>query len=249
MRLLNGLVDGQVADFGLSKVLDALSVLPGTKTITGTPQYMAPEVMLTQPQGMRVDIYSAAIVMWEILTGSIPWKGMDIVQIIHQVTQDANKTQKPPPGRPRLDAQHIHSSLPGYVQLMHECWAQFPNERPSTDQCVQQLEAIQLAMRGGWSGVNNYHQRMPNPNAAAYQMDQQVVLLVLPLLSFAMQRLASYFLQECICAGPFWRKTALHTERNARTLTRYICVVCSNMRTLIGYADTSSEMHGLCHTL
>jgi serine/threonine protein kinase len=47
----------QVADFGLSKVLDALSVLPGTKTITGTPQYMAPEVMLTQPQGMRVDIY------------------------------------------------------------------------------------------------------------------------------------------------------------------------------------------------
>jgi len=74
-----------VADFGLSKVLDALSVLPGTKTITGTPQYMAPEVMLTQPQGMKVDIYSAAIVMWEILTGAIPWKGMDIVQIIHQV--------------------------------------------------------------------------------------------------------------------------------------------------------------------
>jgi serine/threonine protein kinase len=77
-----------VADFGLSKVLDALSVLPGTKTITGTPQYMAPEVMLTQPQGMKVDIYSAAIVMWEILTGAIPWKGMDIVQIIHQVRVD-----------------------------------------------------------------------------------------------------------------------------------------------------------------
>jgi serine/threonine protein kinase len=34
----------KVADFGLSKVLDVLSVLPGTKTITGTPQYMAPEV-------------------------------------------------------------------------------------------------------------------------------------------------------------------------------------------------------------
>jgi serine/threonine protein kinase len=36
----------KVADFGLSKVLDVLSVLPGTKTITGTPQYMAPEVRL-----------------------------------------------------------------------------------------------------------------------------------------------------------------------------------------------------------
>jgi serine/threonine protein kinase len=36
----------KVGDFGLSKCLGALSVLPGTKTITGTPQYMAPEVNL-----------------------------------------------------------------------------------------------------------------------------------------------------------------------------------------------------------
>lgn len=34
----------KVGDFGLSKCLGALTVLPGTKTITGTPQYMAPEV-------------------------------------------------------------------------------------------------------------------------------------------------------------------------------------------------------------
>jgi hypothetical protein len=33
----------QVADFGLSKVMGNLSLLPGTKTLTGTPQYLAPE--------------------------------------------------------------------------------------------------------------------------------------------------------------------------------------------------------------
>ena len=161
----------QVADFGLSKVLDALSVLPGTKTITGTPQYMAPEVMLTQPQGMRVDIYSVAIVMWEILTGAIPWKGLDIVQIIHQVTQDANRTQKPPPGRPRLEAQHIQSSPTGYIQLMHECWAQFPNDRPNTDQCVQQLEHIQGSRRIT-AAQALYHHQEPN-GAPRFQMQQQ----------------------------------------------------------------------------
>ena len=56
-----------------------------------------------------------------------------------QVTQEANQTQKPPPGRPRLEAHHVHSSLPGYVQLMHDCWAEFPHERPTTDQCVMQV--------------------------------------------------------------------------------------------------------------
>lgn len=178
----------QVADFGLSKVLDALSVLPGTKTITGTPQYMAPEVMLSQPQGMRVDIYSAAIVMWEILTGCIPWKGMDIVQIIHQVTQEANKTMKPPPGRPRLEQQHVLSALPGYVQLMHECWAQIPSERPSTDQCVQQLEAIQLAQRGIRAGGQPAFQqptqpgsRLPASSAQPFHMDRQVACHLISL--------------------------------------------------------------------
>eukprot|EP00286_Rhodomonas_abbreviata_P026118 CAMPEP_0181297504 /NCGR_PEP_ID=MMETSP1101-20121128/5275_1 /TAXON_ID=46948 /ORGANISM="Rhodomonas abbreviata, Strain Caron Lab Isolate" /LENGTH=1295 /DNA_ID=CAMNT_0023402445 /DNA_START=231 /DNA_END=4118 /DNA_ORIENTATION=+ len=133
----------KVADFGLSKVLDALSVLPGTKTIAGTPQYMAPEVMLSQPHGMRIDVYSVGLVMWEILTGAIPWKGMDIVQIIQQVTQKSNETVKPPPGRPPVDHIHLQSAPQGFVQVMHECWAHAPNDRPDTNTLVQTLEAVQ----------------------------------------------------------------------------------------------------------
>ena len=61
-----------------------------------------------------------------------------------QVTQEANKTQKPPPGRPRLEAHHVHSALPGYVQLMHDCWAQVPHDRPPTDQCVMQVLSYRM---------------------------------------------------------------------------------------------------------
>ena len=61
-----------------------------------------------------------------------------------QVTQEANKTQKPPPGRPRLEAHHVHSALPGYVQLMHDCWAQVPHDRPPTDQCVLQVLSLSV---------------------------------------------------------------------------------------------------------
>jgi len=46
-----------------------MSIVPGTKTISGTPQYMAPEVMQSQPQGLRVDMYSVGVVMWEMMTG------------------------------------------------------------------------------------------------------------------------------------------------------------------------------------
>jgi len=136
----------KVADFGLSKVLDVFSVIPGTKTITGTPQYMAPEVMQSKPQGLRVDLYSVGVVMWEVLTGTIPWKDMDVVQIIQKVTHHANEVQRPPPGRPPIEQMHRMNAPCGYIQLLEDCWAHNPNLRPSADMVVVQLEAIQRNM-------------------------------------------------------------------------------------------------------
>ena len=114
----------KITDLGIARVWSP----DNSKDTSGTPGYMAPEVMRSQPQGMRVDIYSAGIVMWEILTGCIPWKGMDLVQVIHQVTQESNRVQKPPPGRPRIVPQHMHSAPPGYIQLINDCWAQVSHE-------------------------------------------------------------------------------------------------------------------------
>ena len=99
----------KVADFGLSKVLGAVSIVPGTKTITGTPQYMAPEVMHCQPQSLRVDIYAVGVIMWEMMTGVIPWKELDYVQIIQRVTHPSNATELIPPGRPKID--NVYRSL------------------------------------------------------------------------------------------------------------------------------------------
>ena len=45
-------------------------------------------------------------------------------QICGQVTQKANDIQRPPPGRPPMEHQHIHSAPTGLIQLIHECWAQ-----------------------------------------------------------------------------------------------------------------------------
>jgi len=166
----------KVADFGLSKCIGTLTVIPGTKTITGTPQYMAPEIMQSLPQSMRVDLYSVAVVMWEVLTGQIPWFGMDIVQIIQQVTMKANETHFPPPGRPQLQNHHVLSAPVGYIKLMNEAWAQNPNDRPTTDTCVQVLESIHQShgmypFREKQDGPLKY--QMPKHTAAPVQPHQQ----------------------------------------------------------------------------
>ena len=41
-----------------------------------------------------------------------------------QVTQKINELQRPPPGRPPIESAHMLSAPGGYIQLMHECWAQ-----------------------------------------------------------------------------------------------------------------------------
>jgi hypothetical protein len=41
--------------------------------------------MRCEAQGLRVDVFALAVVMWECLTGETPWKNMEMVQIILKV--------------------------------------------------------------------------------------------------------------------------------------------------------------------
>ena len=47
----------KVGDFGLSKCLGAMTMIPGTRTITGTPQYMAPEVIMRAARDLFQDFF------------------------------------------------------------------------------------------------------------------------------------------------------------------------------------------------
>src|SRR5438132_6329137 len=70
-----------LSDFGIAKVL-ADSRSAGTQTlrtqtgvVLGTPQYMAPELIMGQPHDGRVDQYALAIVVYEMLSGVLPITG------------------------------------------------------------------------------------------------------------------------------------------------------------------------------
>ena len=86
--------DGHAAltDFGIAKHKpgDFLT----TKNVgAGTSAYMAPELFGGGGITERVDQYAFGIVLWEMLTGQLPWKGMAALQIIMSV---AVQRQRPP---------------------------------------------------------------------------------------------------------------------------------------------------------
>ena len=64
-----------VSDFGIARMNDATSHLTITGTQIGTPAYMSPEQAEGEPGGTASDIYSLGIVLYELLTGRVPFTG------------------------------------------------------------------------------------------------------------------------------------------------------------------------------
>ena len=124
-------VVAKVADFGLSAV-----VSEPLQKLLPTWQWMAPEAQRGEGYTEKCDLYSFAIVAFEVLRG---------------------QTEKPPFGEffkfmreaelhRRLHEERLRPSIPGNVPewmrlLVQEMWHEDPNKRPSFEECVKMLES------------------------------------------------------------------------------------------------------------
>jgi len=70
----------KVSDFGLARALSGVGSL--TESVLGTPAYIAPELARDGQVDARVDLYSAGIVFFELLTGRQPFTADSAVQVI-----------------------------------------------------------------------------------------------------------------------------------------------------------------------
>ena len=82
--LLNGKGEAKVTDFGIARPIEARDGETATGTVMGTCDYISPE----QAQGRHVDeltdVYSLGIVLYELLTGDVPFTGDNFVAIAMQ---------------------------------------------------------------------------------------------------------------------------------------------------------------------
>ncbi|KAK4752583.1 hypothetical protein SAY87_021381 [Trapa incisa] len=115
----------KVADFGIS-CLETQCNNP--KGFTSTYRWMAPEMIKEKHHTKKVDVYSFAIVFWELLTSLTPFEDMTPEQAAFAVS---HKNARPP----------LPPECPGALwHLITRCWSRNPNKRPHFIEIVSILK-------------------------------------------------------------------------------------------------------------
>ncbi len=85
-------LDGQakILDFGLAK-MQGVSGLTKSGTMMGTVSYMSPEQVKGESLDLRSDIFSLGVVLYELLTGDLPFKGESEFTVMSAITTKAPK--------------------------------------------------------------------------------------------------------------------------------------------------------------
>ena len=122
-----------LSDFGIAKVLDSATQLTGSGFI-GTPAYMSPEQFIGQSIDGRSDQYALAVVVFEALTGSLPFQG--------NTAQMMYKHINAPPPAIDLDEHPIPSS---FNPVLQKSLAKNPADRYA--RILDFTTALRIALR------------------------------------------------------------------------------------------------------
>lgn len=119
----------KVCDFGLSAIKKQEKI-QDTDAIPGTPLWMAPEVLQGKPLDEKCDVYSFAIVLWEIYTREEPFPEFTSYREFKRAIIENIR----PPIPPRCP--------PSLAQLMRSCWEPKVELRPSFSEIIQTLDSV-----------------------------------------------------------------------------------------------------------
>lgn len=142
----------KIVDFGIAKMSDIETEgAPGrklTKTgmIFGTPEYMSPEQAAGKELDHRVDVYALAVILFEMLTGRVPFVGDTFMGILTQ-----HMFEDPPP----FADINPHVEVPeGVIGFIYRGLAKDADQRYQS--CDEMAGALQEALAGKFAGGATY---------------------------------------------------------------------------------------------
>lgn len=113
----------KICDFGASRFIGGTTKM----SVAGTLPWMAPEVIQCLPVSEACDIWSYGVVLWELFTHEVPFKGIEGFQVAWAVVEKEERLPIP------------KSCPPKFADLMRWCWKTDPKERPIFSLILKQL--------------------------------------------------------------------------------------------------------------
>jgi len=159
----------KITDFGLAKLKGAKK-LTQTRSTLGTAAYMSPEQAQGEEVDQRSDIFSFGVVLYEIITGQLPFKGEHQAAIIYSIL---NETPEP--------LARYKASVPGELQrVVDKALVKNPDERyQHVDDMLADLRKLKRAFE---STVEQPSTKKPQPSIA-----------VLPFTNLSADKEQEYF--------------------------------------------------------
>jgi serine/threonine-protein kinase len=133
-----------ISDFGLAKSFAEGAVgMTQTGAFLGTPRYMSPEQVEGKPTDGRADLYAYGLILYEMVTGDVPFTGDSTLKVMYQRIQEKPKS-------PKL----VNADLPNWlVRIIMRCLEKEPADRYQT--AYEILTDLQGADTGSRSGVSH----------------------------------------------------------------------------------------------
>ncbi|HMJ00586.1 MAG TPA: protein kinase [Gaiellaceae bacterium] len=172
--LLNEDGQAKVTDFGIARSLDVHGVTQ-TGTVLGTSDYIAPEQARGQKVDPKTDIYSLGVVLYELLSGEVPFSGDNFVAVaMRHVNEPAPSVLDTRPDCPMRLAVAIQRAM-----------SKDPEERfPSMGDFAVELEACLAEIDG--RGDEGATMIVPAPRRPRRERSHERPAVVMPLVLAAL---------------------------------------------------------------
>lgn len=118
-----------LADFGIAR----LTAGTQTKTMSGTPSYMAPEQIQNQPLAPPTDVYQMGVIFFQMLTGALPYQADNTMALMYK------HVNEPIPSLVAFKPD----VAPKFQEIVHQALAKEPADRPQTAGALYKLFAEQ----------------------------------------------------------------------------------------------------------